>query len=430
MTEYAQAIHFNRPGSATQGHAPGMSRHIGTHHDAVQADAVPGALEQVAQEIAGNRRSAGLMDAINAGQSALGNRSFMQLAGAAQRQACAPDADSGNEPLQMMWPNLGRRSFAPLMSASVFRPGGASPTRPGSVSRLPLNPRRNVWDKDILFGMDHRNTLELAIKLEASTDSIIDRFRFRNLDKPVPPGFRYAHLWSKSGYGFADRNKLKRRDLPYMAYAREAIATALARGGNITWALGHLDFDKVFAELFRVETEHGTDPVRYMAEVSFPELMEKHGKYIDARTGEELTMPRINLNNPVDDDLEAVEKFEERVKNGEIKNIATFQPLITTTEIIGFLMGDERKYLDKTSFFDARHQETDRAEFVSAFSGVLDQLLARKREIGPDNEYKLEAQVYRPLDLYSGFPCGQCDTVFKYQRELEEHWKSFPGHRH
>ena len=82
-------------------------------------------------------------------------------------------------------------------------------------------------------------------------------------------------------------------------------------------------------------------------------------------------------------DLKEFEKFNERVKNGEIIDIATFKPLITTTEIIGFLMGDERKYLDKTAFFDARHQEADRGEFQAAFSGVLDQLMARRGEIGP-----------------------------------------------
>ena len=429
MTGYAQAISADKPKSATQGYAPETGRYIGNHHDTGMAGAAPAALDQVARGIAGNRSSSRLTDAINSGQGTLGNRSFMQFVGAAQQQTRAPDADNGSEPLQMMWHNPGRRALAPSMSASVFRPGGASRTRPGPVSHLPLNPRRNVWDKDIVFGVEHLDTQDLAIKLEASTNAAIARHRFRYFNKPVPPKFGDTFLWSKGVFNFADRNKLKRRDLPYMAYAREAIATALARGGEINWALGHLDFDKVFAELFRVETEYGTDPVKYMAEVSFPDLLGRRGKYIDARTGEEVAVPQINLSNPSEDTLEELDRFSERVKNGEIKDVTPFQPRITTTEIIGFLMGDERKYLDKTSFFDARHREADQAKFVSAFSGVLDQLLARKPEIGPDNKYKLEQSVYRPLDWYTGFPCGQCNAVFRVGRELEDHWKSFPGHR-
>ena len=353
----------------------------------------------------------------------------MQFVGDAQQQTRGPGADSGHDPLQMMWPNLGRRAFSPLQTASAFRPGGASRTRPGPAAMLPLNPRRHVWDRDIVFGAEHPDTQDLAIKLEASTNAAIARQRFRYFNKPVPPGFGDTFLWSERVFNFADRNKLKRRDLPYMAYAREAITTALARGGSISWALGHLDFDKVFAELFRVETEYGTDPVRYMAEVSFPDLVDRRGKFIDARTGDEVIEPQVHLSNPSEDVLEELEKFGERVKNGEIIDVTPFQPRITTTEIIGFLMGDERKYLDKTSFFDARHQEADRAEFVSAFSGVLDRLLARKPEIGPDNEYQLEAPVYRPLQRYTGFPCAQCDAVFAFGWKLEEHWKSFPGHR-
>ncbi len=429
MTKCAQPASVNRPKPGSRGCAPGAAGLAGTHRDAPKAEALPAALEQVAQGITGRRPSAGLMDAVNTGQGALGNRRFMRFVGGAQQQTRAPGADSGDEPLQMMWPNLGRRALTPLTGASVFRPGGALRTRPGPVAGLPLNPRRNVWDRDIVFGAEHRDTQDLAIKLEASTNAAIARQRFRHFNKPVPPGFGDTFLWSERVFNFADRNKLNRRDLPYMAYAREAITTALARGGSINWALGHLDFDKVFAELFRVETEYGADPVRYMAEVSFPDLVDKRGKFIDARTGEEVVEPQVHLSNPSEDVLQELEKFAERVKNGEIIDVTPFQPHITTTEIIGFLMGDERKYLEKTSFFDARHREAERAEFVSAFSGVLDRLRARRPEIGPDNEYRLEAPVYRPLDVYTGFPCGQCSAVFRVGWELEEHWKSFPDHR-
>ncbi len=425
MTIHTQATGLNKLNSGARGHFPETGAHTGNHHDAGMAGDAPAALGQVAQRLLDNGSSAGLMDAINTSQGTLGNRHFMRFIEA----AVAPVSDPGNEPLQMMWSNLGRRVVNPLMGASVFRPGGTSRTRPGPVANLPLNPRRNAWDKDIVFGAEHPDTQDLAIKLEASTNAAIPRQRFRYLNKPVPPGFGDTFLWSEKVFNFADRNKLNRRDVPYMAYAREAIATALARGGKINWALGRLDFGKVFAELFRVESEYGTDPVRYMAEVSFPDLVDRRGKYIDARTGEEVAEPMINLSNPSDDVMEELDRFSERAKNGEIKDVTPFQPLITTTEIIGFLMGDERKYLDETSFFDARHQEAERTEFVSAFSGVLDRLLARRPEIGPGNEYQLEAPVYRPLDQYSGFPCGQCTAVFKFGWELEEHWKSFPGHR-
>ena len=418
---------------------------IDAHRHGVRAGSIPGtdgmpaAMHSAAMGMTGAHGPFQFRQAVDTAQAQIGNRALMNHVGrlhglhahqvAGGPTGVMPGTDSGNDPLQMMWRNPGRRALSPLMSASLFRPGVAAQQRPGPGRNLSLSPRRNIWDKDILFGVDHGDTLDMAIKLEASTDSIVARHRFGYFNKRPPPGFNEAHLWDKPGYGFADRNKLKRTDLPYMAYAREAIATAMERGGNIFWALGHLDFDQVFAELFRVATEHGTDPVRYMAEVTFPELLEKHGKYIDVRTGDAVAVPRMNLSNPVDADLKAFEEFNERVMYGEVKDISTFKPLITTTEIIGFLMGDERKYLDKTSFFDASHQEADRGEFLAAFSGVLDQLLARKPEIGPDNEYKLETSVYRPLDWYTGYPCGHCSEIFRVKRELEEHWKSFPGHR-
>ena len=114
--------------------------------------------------------------------------------------------------------------------------------------------------------------------------------------------------------------------------------------------------------------------------------------------GEKVKEPVVDLNMPHEDDLIAVEKFQERLKKGEIKNITPFQPLITTAEIIGFLMGDERKYLDKTLFFDARHQKAEQVDFLSAYYSVLDQLLLRQAEFSPENAYKLEQPVYRPLD--------------------------------
>lgn len=341
----------------------------------------------------------------------------------------SPVSSTADAPMQMMWPGLAGRGLSATTGRSMFRPGGASPIRQGMHRTLFLNPRRHVWNKDILFGADRRDTLELAVKLEAATDSAISRVAFGYLKEHFPHEFPPGELWDKRAFNFADRSQIKRRDRPYMDYAREAIATAMTRGGNIYWALGHLDFDKVFSELFRTQMEYGTDPVKYMAEVSFPELMDKHGKYVDAYTGEEVKEPQIDFNTVTRGDIEEVEKFEERVKKGQIKNVTPFQPLITTTEIIGFLMGDERKYLDKTTFFDACHHKADQAHFLSAFYDVLAQLRARQPELGRENGYKLEQSVYRSLDKYTGFPCSHCGETFRSSRQLEEHWKDFPAHK-
>ena len=341
----------------------------------------------------------------------------------------AATAATGHAPVQMMWPNLTGRVLSAMIRANVRRPGGAPQIRSGVGQNLLFNPRRHVWNKDILFGVDHGDTQDLAIKQEAATDSVIARHRFGYLNKPVPPGFSTDHLWGERAFNFADRKQLNRRDRPYMDYAREAIATAMARGGNIYWALGQLHFDKVFSDLFRVQEEYGIDPVRYMAEVSFPEIMDKHGKFIDTSSGEEVKEPVVHLNMPMESDLIAWEKFKGRLTKGEIQNITPFQPLITTIEIIGFLMGDERKYLDRTTFFDASHQEADLENILSAYHSVLDQLLTRQGELSPENDYKLEQPIYRPLNRYSGYPCGRCDEVFRVDRELIEHWERFPQHR-
>ena len=57
MTQYAQSTSVNRPEAGTRGCAPGAAGLTGTHRYAVQAEAVPAALEQVAQEIPGGRPS-------------------------------------------------------------------------------------------------------------------------------------------------------------------------------------------------------------------------------------------------------------------------------------------------------------------------------------------------------------------------------------
>ena len=341
----------------------------------------------------------------------------------------SPVSSTADAPMQMMWPGSAGRGLSASMRGAMFRPGGTQLTRQGRPRNLLLNPRRYVWNKDILFGVDNNDTLDLAIKQEAATDSVIARPRFGYLNKPIPPGFSSGHLWDKNAFNFADRSQLKRRDRPYMDYAREAIATAMTRGGNIYWALGHLKFDKVFSELFRTQKEYGTDPVEYMAKVSFPELMDKHGKYADPNTGEEVIQPVVDFNAPTMEDVKAVEKFAERVKKGDIKNITPFQPLITTTEIIGFLMGDEKKYLDKTTFFDARHNKADQANFLTAFNDALAQLRARQDELGPANDYKLEQSVYHSLNRHTDFPCSYYGEIFGVHRELEDHWKYFPGHK-
>ena len=335
---------------------------------------------------------------------------------------------TADSPIQMMWPALARQGLSPAKRTSMLRSGGTSLMRPDMFRNLFLSPKRYDWNKDILFGPDNNDTLDLAIKQEAATDSAIHIRRFDNFNKQPPPGFSAGHLWDKGAFNFADRSQLKRRDRPYMDYAREAIATAMSRGGNIYWALGRLNFDKVFSDLFRTQKEYGTDPVEYMAKVSFPELMDKHGKFVDANTGEEVKIPEIDLNTVTREDIEEKDKFSERVEKGEIKEVTPFQPLITTTEIIGFLMGDERKYLDKTTFFDARHCQADQAYFLSAFYDVLTQLRARQPELGQENDYKLEQSVYRSLDKYTGFPCSHCGEIFRAFWELEKHWKDFPRH--
>ena len=429
MTKWAQPTSVNKPKPGIRGYAPRAAGLTGTHRDAVKAEALPAALEQVAQGIPGKRPSAGLMDAVNTGQGAMGNRRFMRFVEGVQQQTRAPGADSGNAPLQMMWRNPGRRVLPGLMNRSVLNRDRASRVQPAGRRDLSISPRRQDWNRDILFGANFPATLELAIKLEAATDSSVPRSIFKQLGKVAPQMFPVSNLWHKPAFDFADREQLTRRDLPYMAYAREAIATAMERGGNIHWALGRLQFENIFSDLFRARMEHGQDPVKYMAEVSYPDLMDKHGVYIDAATGQPVAEPPLNLQGGDTSELEKFQEFWRHVEQGRIKSVTPFQPLITTVEIIGFLMGDERKYLDRTSFFDARHREVDREEFLADFSRVHDRLLSRLPEIGPENNFILEPQVYRPLDLYSGFPCGQCGRVFRVEWELEYHWKAFPGHR-
>ena len=340
-----------------------------------------------------------------------------------------PVSGGGNGPVQMMWPDLARHRLPALMSMFALRSGGESRIRPGPGRNLLLNPRRHVWNKDILFGANYLDTLYLAIKQEAATDSAISRSLFKNLGRDFPANFPVSHLWDRSAFGFANRDQLMRRDRPYMDYVREAIVSAMARRGNLYWALGHLDFNNVFSDLFRIQDEYGQDPVKYMAEVSYPDLMDKHGKYIDASTREDVKRPQLDIMGASPGELEAFEEFHRLVEQGRIVNVTPFQPLITTAEIIGFLLGDERKFLDRTIFFDMYHQKADQENFLSAFFNVLDQLLDRRAEMGAENDYKLERPVYRPLDRYSAYPCGHCDAVFKFNRELEEHWNNFPAHR-
>ena len=112
MTKWAQPTSVNKPKPGIRGYAPRAAGLTGTHRDAVKAEALPAALEQVAQGIPGKRPSAGLMDAVNTGQGAMGNRRFMRFVEGVQQQTRAPGADSGNAPLQMMWRNPGRRGIA------------------------------------------------------------------------------------------------------------------------------------------------------------------------------------------------------------------------------------------------------------------------------------------------------------------------------
>ena len=450
MTRHTQATCLNKLNSGAQGHSPGTGAHIGNHHDTGMAGNAPAALDQVAQRLLGNGASAGLMDAINTSQGTLGNRNFMQFVEVAQQHSpppgahgsaaqgmrgvgsptqAAPVSDTGNAPLQMMRTGLAQRGMSALTKKSALTRYGASQEQPASGRSLSTSPRRRDWMKDVLFGASSAATLELAIKKEAATDSAISRCIFSLLDRPAPHNFPVCCLWDKLAFNFADRDLLTRRDLPYMAYAREAIATAVARAGNIYWALGRLHFSNVFADLFRTRQEHGTDPVKYMAEVSYPELMDKHGLYLDADTGQEVAEPPLDLQRASPSDIREFEEFHQRIEEGRIIVATPFQPLITSVEIIGFLMGDERKYLDRTLFFDARHQEVDRDDILSAFATVLDRLQGRQAEIGPENNFRLEPSIYRPLDLYTGYPCGRCDELFSAFSNLEEHWKHNPEHR-
>ena len=187
--------------------------------------------------------------AVDTVQAQIGNRALMEYVGRQYEQRVhhvAPGSNPETEPVQMMWPRLARRGLPALMNKSAVNRDRASQVQQASGRNLSTSSRRNIWDKDILFGVEHPDTLELAIRLEASTDSIIPRHMFGYFNKRAPCGFSDGHLWAKSGYGFANRNKLERTDLPYMDYAREAITTAMERGGNIFWALGHLGFDDVF----------------------------------------------------------------------------------------------------------------------------------------------------------------------------------------
>ena len=121
----------------------------------------------------------------------------------------------------------------------------------------------------------------------------------------------------------------------------------------------------------------------------------------------------MDLNLPHEDDLIAVEKFQERLKKGEIKNITPFQPLIrTTAEIIGFLMGDERKYLDKTLFFDARHQKAEQVDFLSAYYSVLDCNCYSDR---PNSVRKMHINwSNRSIGLSIGIPVSRAESAMKF----------------
>ncbi len=85
---------FDNTGELAGLTAPETGRQTGSQFDIGQTAAVPAALDQVAQGILGNESSAGLMDAINTGQSALGNRHFMQFVEAAHQHGAPADAHS------------------------------------------------------------------------------------------------------------------------------------------------------------------------------------------------------------------------------------------------------------------------------------------------------------------------------------------------
>ena len=235
---------------------------IGAHGRAARAGSHPGpdgmlsAMHSVAMGITGEQGPLQFRRAVDAVQAQVGNRAFMnQVArqygqrthrGAGGPAQAMPRPDNENLPLQMMWRNPGRRVLPGLMNRPALNRRRASRVQPPLRRELSTSPRRRDWNRDILFGAASAATLELAIKLEAATDSSMPRPFFKQLGRAVPHGFPVSNLWDKPAFDFADREQITRRDLPYMAYAREAIATAMARGGNIYWALGRLHFDNVF----------------------------------------------------------------------------------------------------------------------------------------------------------------------------------------
>lgn len=138
------------------------------------------------------------------------------------------------------------------------------------------------YRKDVLLGASSRDFEAVALLHEFATDAplrgllgdddALDAYQSARLELAGSPAWdpfmaSSEHPWD--ALGFADRNKLLGKTTPYVTYSREAIATAIQRGGRAAFYLGQVDMTRHFTDALRIEKDHAQPYETYVSTVTY-----------------------------------------------------------------------------------------------------------------------------------------------------------------
>jgi len=233
--------------------------------------------------------------------------------------------------------------------------------------------KREKFDRDIMFGANSPRFEERALKEQAATDSTLpfdrdpqafERYKEAHGKIHGRPLIENAHQvrmahqpWDT--LKFADRDGLN-KDRPYVDYSRQAVKTALDRGGKVFFASPAFNAHTHFKDALRVEMEKTIPYQTYIQSVSYRQqqghdVRERLGGSDPFQTGDEA-------------DLRLAE---------EAAKLRGAQPLLTSIELADFLEGGLRDV--PVQYSDAAGKDIDRLRFAELY------LAAREAVFSPEN---------------------------------------------